>query len=580
MNAHLLGALLAMAFTGPVGAGGVVSSKHNLSVSGPGTIKSSTETEVCVFCHGSHNNADGHLNNRPASSAQYLPYTSTTMRSPGALRPTGASKICLSCHDGTIALGQMAGKKRRHVANADAEGRMPRGRSNLGTDLSGTHPFSIRPAPGAEHHAPAEHDAVHLDRSGELQCTSCHDPHREDADPVQGKFLAKSNQASAICVSCHSMAGWSSNPSSHQASPTRFDKERGATTGYFTVADNGCESCHQPHGATTPKRLVKGDEESVCLKCHDGRVSRHDVAADLRKPYSHLTSREGGTAHDASEGPGNDERRLPENRASQARHATCVDCHDPHESYAREARAPLAGGSLAGVWGIDRAGQRVERVAYQYEVCFKCHGDSANKPQARGPTPPETLRRRTPDANLRRVFDALSPSYHPVAAPGRGADVPSLVAPLTTASQVYCTDCHASDSGLGNKGAGPRGPHGSVYPHLLERNLSTADRTVESPAAYALCYKCHDRTVLLSDRSAFKPHARHLADGIPCTACHASHGVSSLQGNLQNNAHLIDFDISIARPTERGDLRYTSHGARAGSCSVSCHGATHREKGY
>ena len=70
------------------------------------------------------------------------------------------------------------------------------------------------------------------------------------------------------------------------------------------------------------------------------------------------------------------------------------------------------------------------------------------------------------------------------------------------------------------------GAHGSTYRPLLERNYTTADFTSESPTAYALCYKCHDRDVLLSDDSAFRLHAKHVVAGrTPCSACHAAHGV-------------------------------------------------------
>ena len=33
----------------------IINSKHNLSTSGHGTVRSSTESEVCVFCHAPHN---------------------------------------------------------------------------------------------------------------------------------------------------------------------------------------------------------------------------------------------------------------------------------------------------------------------------------------------------------------------------------------------------------------------------------------------------------------------------------------------------------------------------------------------
>ncbi|MGD0388921.1 MAG: hypothetical protein ABSC42_08205, partial [Tepidisphaeraceae bacterium] len=40
-----------------VGPTSVVNSPHNLSASGPGTIKSTNEQEVCIFCHTPHNAA-------------------------------------------------------------------------------------------------------------------------------------------------------------------------------------------------------------------------------------------------------------------------------------------------------------------------------------------------------------------------------------------------------------------------------------------------------------------------------------------------------------------------------------------
>jgi predicted CXXCH cytochrome family protein len=495
--------------------------------------------------------------------------------------PDGPSRLCLSCHDGTIAMGQTLASGRKELLNAGAGGQMPEGHSKLGTDLSGSHPFSFRPAPSPRMRSPAQQDAVRLDHGGRLQCTSCHDPHREDADPVQKMFLAKDNRGSAICLSCHALEHWTSNGSSHQTSLARFDAELGATTGYSTVADNGCESCHRNHAAEAPKRLLKGADDEVCLRCHAGRVARQDISRDWNKPYAHATVGARGGVHDTAEGPGSARFRLPENRSSSQRHATCVDCHNPHAAFSGTAEAPQVSGALFGVWGIDRNGQRVERALFEYEICFKCHADSVNQPQARGPRLPEKLRRSVTEVNLRRLFDPSSPSFHPVVAPGRNADVPSLIAPLTVANQIYCSDCHASDTGPGAGSQGARGPHGSSWPHLLERALSTEDGTVEGPSAYALCYKCHDRAVLLSERSAFRLHGRHVRDAsTPCTACHDPHGVSSLRGNPVNNAHLIDFDVSIVKPNSRGSLSYTSRGLRSGSCSMRCHGVEHQEMGY
>jgi predicted CXXCH cytochrome family protein len=556
----------------------VFTSKHNLSVSGPGSIKAASETRVCIFCHTSHMGAPG-ATNRPAPGAALRRYSSSTMASTPAA-PSRGTRSCLSCHDGTIAVGETVSGRIRmlgedHLSTARS--------SNIGTDLRRTHPVAVRPALSPRLKRQLRDDASHPSVDATVECTSCHDPHRENGDPQLGKFLLRSNRQSALCTSCHDLPGWKSNPSAHatsQKSTAPADANAAGSAGYGTVADDACQSCHQNHAASEKGWLLRTDatasDDDVCLRCHNGSVARLDIRAEVQKPVGHAARPGGPSGHDPSEGRPGSGVRLPELSAGAPRHATCADCHDGHAAYSRPAQAPFASGALAGVWGIDRNGARVESVRYEYEVCFKCHGDSANQPQARASASADSVRRRATDVNLRRAFDPTSPSYHPVEAPGRGSDVPSLVAPLTTASIVYCSDCHASD-----RAGAPRGPHGSTFAHLLERNYTTADHTPEGPAAYALCYKCHDREVLLSERSAFNLHRKHVVDqSAPCSACHASHGVSSQTGTPASNAHLVDFDVSIVKPSTRGPESYRVAGVRTGSCNLSCHGKDHDNAAY
>ena len=113
------------------------------------------------------------------------------------------------------------------------------------------------------------------------------------------------------------------------------------------------------------------------------------------------------------------------------------------------------------------------------------------------------------------------------------------------------------------------------------RSLFRQEGILKWDPYYALCYKCHDRDVLLSDGSLFKPHRKHVVDALtPCSACHDAHGVSALQGNPVNNAHLIDFDVSVVQPNAQGLRIYESAGPGAGSCSLSCHGREHERTGY
>jgi len=89
----------------------VAQSKHNLSVTSPGAV-SSDESQVCVFCHTPHgatNSPGAPLWNRQLSTATYTTYTSSSLDAEaiaGQLQqPGGSSVLCLSCHDGSMAIG-------------------------------------------------------------------------------------------------------------------------------------------------------------------------------------------------------------------------------------------------------------------------------------------------------------------------------------------------------------------------------------------------------------------------------------------------------------------------------------------
>jgi uncharacterized protein with PQ loop repeat len=56
---------------------GIVNTKHNMSITGPGGIKATTETEICVFCHIPHNAQPGRpLWNHDMPGSAYTMYTS------------------------------------------------------------------------------------------------------------------------------------------------------------------------------------------------------------------------------------------------------------------------------------------------------------------------------------------------------------------------------------------------------------------------------------------------------------------------------------------------------------------------
>ncbi|HEX9242315.1 MAG TPA: cytochrome c3 family protein [Anaeromyxobacter sp.] len=573
-RATLLAVLLATRAAAAPGHS-VVGSKHDLSVSGPGPIKATKEANPCLFCHTLHGGGEKG-SSRPRSSAKYQAYESSTFRGRvGA--PTGASRVCLSCHDGTIAVGQTSA--RTIAMGGTPDGRIPpTRRSNLGTDLRQSHPISTEAKASPRTRAPA-HAGVRLDPQGLVQCTSCHDPHAEYAGSPEGKFLTAPTKRAELCVSCHPAV----LASSHLTSTRTYAAAEPGDPAYASVSEAGCMGCHRPHGATPNGRLLRAAatdlDEVVCLRCHDSGKPYGlgmDVRRQLQKPSSHEVP--SGGRHDAAEGPGNARHPLPEKQVGSSRHATCADCHNPHEATHRPTAGRRISGALDGVWGIDERGNRVEVAEFEWQICLKCHGDSANQPTGNRTGP--TAVRRGLEVNLRRVFAATAASSHPVLGPGRNPFVPSLKPPLTTASQILCSDCHSSDDGPATGGQAAGGPHGSIYRPLLERNYAIADFTPESPTAYALCYKCHDRTVLLSAQSSFNLHQRHVvADHAPCSVCHTAHGVAATLGSAQTNAHLVDFDLRAVKPLP-GIPPYTASGGGRGSCTLVCHGRRHDATRY
>lgn len=309
--------------------------KHNFSVTGPGPVRATTENEVCVFCHTPHHaeqTALVPLWNRKLSGATYTPYTSSSMDALGLGQPGGSSKLCLSCHDGTLAIGAVnvlnGALTDQDPATADIavtgtapDGTIPEGQGaatgftrRLGTDLTNDHPISFTfddnlafsdgdlhpPSTSAaiDNRVPGVRPDVPLE-DNQVQCISCHDPHIRDTvepnikflrlhrfqqiEPVGSLFDAGSDM---ICLACHDKEGWvgSAHANSVTADET-YDPTAAALREFpanLPVWQAGCLNCHDTHtvqGATrllregtdsisTPKIGGSPAQEETCYQCH------------------------------------------------------------------------------------------------------------------------------------------------------------------------------------------------------------------------------------------------------------------------------------------------------------------------
>jgi predicted CXXCH cytochrome family protein len=557
----------------------VVGSPHDLSASGPGRIHAVEEEQVCVFCHAPHNaTGQAPLWNRYERTLHYRIYESSTTEA-RINQPRGPSKMCLSCHDGATALGLIASRPTTSPIPM-THPTIPPGPSDLTEDLSDDHPIGFRydralaARDGQLKNPEVVSRELPLGRHAEVHCTTCHDPH----DNRYGDFLRITDVRSTICLSCHELHGWPGSSHAVSAAATRGrsvdPRER---LPYETVADNGCTSCHRIHSAESPERLLRfRREEDNCLNCHDGGVARTNVFDEFRKRSIHPVGRYLGR-HD----PDEDSRRM-------RLHVECADCHNPHavgpsvrslglNAAASEVVPPPVSPATRFVSGVDRAGLPIGRARFEYEICFKCHADGISQTGFGGLVRDAGRRisRQITQTNTRLEFQTGNPSFHPVLGRRGNDEVVSLIPPLRVGSVIRCTDCHDSDSA--DRG-GARGPHGSAYEPLLVDNYSTQDFTQESPRAYALCYRCHDRQSILGDES-FPLHRSHVVGGrVPCSACHDPHGISRTQGNAVSNSHLINFDRSIVQSAGVGlspRIEFVDLGLRRGSCTLTCHNVVH-----
>jgi len=172
-----------------------------------------TANQICVYCHTPHYRQATLQyplwNHTLSSTASYTMYTSTTMNataaalSGGTIGTANTTQMCLSCHDGTVTLGNLYNGPNGGVGSTASV----TGNALFGTDLSNDHPINIdydtalSTADGELYDPAAQAATLALLDNGQVQCASCHDPHNVTAG--EQPFLVMSNTNSALCATCH-----------------------------------------------------------------------------------------------------------------------------------------------------------------------------------------------------------------------------------------------------------------------------------------------------------------------------------------------------------------------------------------
>lgn len=591
------------------GQSGDVLGAHDLSLSGGSHVKG-TMSAACLYCHVPHSGAaNGPLWGQTLSSQLYSTYISPTAQNTTTQPVLGeASSLCLSCHDGTVGVGQVY-----PYGPYTMSGKMST-ETNMGTQLQGSHPFSmqlpIKDAADlvsslASNGTTADNTGAVKLVKGNVECTSCHDPHNQYLDKQSLNFLVLANAKGTLCLACHTSSPRTVNghdnpialwPTSAHATSTNLVAPASTLPGgYSTVAEFACGSCHVQHNGANGSGLLAAANETDCITCHNGGNTLSPPAPNVFVEYGkqvvHPLSSSTGS-HDLGESV----------LLNQNRHATCVDCHNAHAtsavtSFPLPPTIRVSQTNVAGISATDGV-TVVKPAANQYENCLRCHGTSTGKttnPAVFGYLPVWVA--AAPDAlNVIPQFSLSATSRHPVftdrnsplpqpslrpnmmnldgVTPGRGMG-----------TRILCTDCHNADDNREFGGTGPNGPHGSKWPHVLERRYEfsqapapgatitnlfpTPDLGVNGP--YALCAKCHDLNSVMANTS-FSEHARHINDGFSCSTCHTSHGVATAPGAISGQ-RLVNFDGLVVAPNG-AQISYTRTGT-SNTCSLICHGHPH-----
>jgi predicted CXXCH cytochrome family protein len=617
----LICAVLTLGLTAQAQNSADVLGAHNLSASGTGPVKGALDP--CLYCHAPHSGVgapSGALWSQTLSSRTYSTYTSTTLHNTSQQPTLGAdSSLCLSCHDGTVAVGQT-----QPYGQIKMTGTM-NASDVFGTNLQGSHPFSMKtplvdasdlvPSLVASHTTADPLKAVKL-INNDVECTSCHTPHAQAIDTVSKNFLVRDSSSGQMCLSCHEpnprtvngqnnpLAQW---PGSIHATSGEVIANGPVLGSYSTVAQNACLSCHMPHNSAAGARLLRGPVPPLanidtstqnCMTCHNGGSNIVPAIPNIYAEFAKVSHPypSGINLHDAGEAP----------LLNNNRHATCVDCHSPHAAAQVTSFAstlpPTIRPSQAGALGISGTdGVTVVNPAInQYENCLRCHGTSTGKQtQAVFGYLPTRAVTASDGLNLIPQMSNTAVSSHPVLHDrSSGLPQPSLQTYMWNLDgqtqgramgvRIYCTDCHNSDDNREFGGTGPSGPHGSKWTHLLERRYEFSqapgpgqritnlfpnpDLSVNGP--YALCGKCHN-LLIVDSTASWSQHTTHINAGFSCSTCHTAHGMGANNGNVTGE-RMINFDLKVVGPNGATPVSYNRG---TSTCALVCHGTVHSPNG-
>jgi hypothetical protein len=208
-----------VAYAGMLAGTGIVGSKHDMN-----RLSSSDPYQrVCAYCHTPHHAiTEGNdylpLWSHELTAQSFSMYASPTLDAQYEADPLmGPSRLCMSCHDGVVAVDQHYNISGGVQKTGDNYGQIAI--TNGTGDLTNDHPIGfnfadvaaadrgIRPPDSTFIDNPTGltiQDALYSD--GIMTCATCHEVHNRDnvsQNPAYNYFIYSPEENSKICLSCH-----------------------------------------------------------------------------------------------------------------------------------------------------------------------------------------------------------------------------------------------------------------------------------------------------------------------------------------------------------------------------------------
>jgi predicted CXXCH cytochrome family protein len=358
-------------------------------------------------------------------------------------------------------------------------------------------------------------------REREEVCTFCHIVDRPDNSVMHAPFEA------GECLSCHDPHG---SPERAMLRGTSYaescntchtDATGAHTSVHGPVAAGACGACHEPHHAPHEGLLTR-EGRDLCLNCHQTVGAELNAMHNLHEPLlgdcrachdPHATDVE-GILHD-------DPQTL------------CTACHTDIAQTIGEATTQHAAvtteQTCLNCHAPHASNEEAMLLDTAMSLCFDCHDTEIELPDGR------VL------ANMQEVISNRASLHGPVA-------------------QGDCTACHDI--------------HGGGHERLLTQEYPSSIYYPYTDNAYALCFTCHDRQLVLTETSdavtGFRNGEQNLhyvhvykdGRGRSCRVCHDSHA-SDLSHHLRESIPYgpSGWELPIGfTPTQTG-----------GSCNNGCH---------